>query len=275
MNIIAVDDEKILLADIERTIRSVIPDADVKGFRKPKDALEYVKSALANGDHIDIAFLDIEMAGMNGLELAKKLKDINGKTNIVFVTGYSDHAVDAFALQASGYVLKPVTKEVILREINNLRYPVKENVNIKIDTNVRAKTFGNFDVFVEDKMLVFGRLKAKEAFAYLVDRKGSSVTTAEIASILWEERDYDRSLQNQTQVIISSMMKTLKENDISDIIIKNRNQIAIDKSKIKCDYYDFLNWDISAVNAYEGEYMTNYSWAEMTAGELYMRNGKR
>jgi len=137
-----------------------------------------------------------------------------------------------------------------------------------------VKTFGNFDVFIEGKPLVFGRLKAKEAFAYLIDRKGSFVTIAELASILWEEREYDRSMQNQTQVIISSLMKTLRENGIHDIIIKKRNQIAVNKIKINCDYYDYLNWDIAAVNAYKGEYMTNYSWAEMTAGELYMRSEK-
>jgi len=132
-------------------------------------------------------------------------------------------------------------------------------------------TFGNFDVFINEKPLVFGRLKAKEALAYLIDRKGSFVTTAELAAILWEEREYDRSLQNQTQVIISSMMKTLKDNGISDIIIKKRNQIAVDKSKIKCDYYDFLNREASVVYAYGGEYMSKYSWAEITAGELSMK----
>jgi len=142
------------------------------------------------------------------------------------------------------------------------------------DNKPFVQTFGNFDVFFHGKPLVFGRLKAKEAFAYLVDRKGSSVTTAEIASILWEDKEYDRSLQNQTQVIISSMMKVLKNNGIDYIIIKERNQIAVDKSRIKCDYYDYLNLDVSAVKSFIGEYMANYSWAEMTAGELSARRIK-
>ena len=150
-----------------------------------------------------------------------------------------------------------------------------DNFNITTYPKVCVQTFGNFDVYLDGKLLLFSRLKAKETFAYLIDRKGSSVTTAEIASILWEEREYNRSLQNQTQVILSCMMKTLKENGISDIVIKKRNQIAIDKSKIKCDYFEFFNGDVSAVNAYTGEYMTNYSWAEMTAGELYMKSRKK
>jgi len=265
MNIIAVDDEKNALNSIKTAIEDAVPDCSLSCFSIPKTALEFAKS-----NRVDTAFLDIEMAGMNGLKLAKSLKDIYGKTSIIFVTGYSNYAVDAFTIHASGYVLKPATKEAILREINNLRFPSSENT----DTNVHVKTFGNFDVYIDAKPLSFARLKAKEMFAYLIDRKGASVTTAEIASILWEERPYDRSLQNQTQVIISSLMKTLKDNGISGIIIKKHNQISVDKTKIKCDYYDFLNWDVSAVNAYAGEYMTNYSWAEMTAGELYMKREK-
>jgi len=173
-------------------------------------------------------------------------------------------------IKTAGYVLKPVTKEAVMCEMENLRYPLA----LYTEEKVIVQTFGNFDIFVNGKPLIFKRSKAKEAFAYLIDRKGACVTTAEIAAILWEDREYDRSLQSQTQVIISEMMKTLRENNISDIIIKNRNQISIDKSKLKCDYYDFLNWDVSAVNAYTGEYMSNYSWAEMTAGELAIRKNR-
>ncbi|MCL2443741.1 MAG: response regulator [Treponema sp.] len=295
MRVLALDDSELALELIVSLIKEAVPEAEVFPFNKPSELLEFAKK-----ETCDIAFLDIQMWGMNGLEVAKALKDIYSKINIIFVTAYKEHANEAFELYPSGYILKPAKKEAVLREIDNLRYPVEykkaqapaalissKQVSSKqasskklfasksADVKVRVQTFGNFDVFIDDKLLVFGRLKAKEAFAYLIDRKGSSVTTAEIASTLWEEREYDRSLQNQTQVIISCMMKTLKENGVSDIIIKGRNQIAVDKSKIKCDYFDFLDWDVTAVNAYAGEYMTNYSWAEMTAGELFMKSSKK
>ncbi|MCL2721758.1 MAG: response regulator [Treponema sp.] len=275
MRIFALDDSELALEVLVQSINEAVPQAEVYPFYIPSELIKFAKKKAC-----DIAFLDIQMWGMNGLEVAKSLKDIYPKINIIFVTAYKKHAKEAFDLYPSGYVLKPVTKKAVLREIENLRFPLGNKTQQTLvpalsDVKVRVFTFGNFDVFINGKLLVFCRLKAKEAFAYLIDRKGSSVTTAEIASILWEDREYDRSMQNQTQVIISCMMKTLKENGVSDIIVKKRNQIAIDKLKIKCDYYDFLNWDVSAVNAYEGEYMTNYSWAEMTAGELYMRNGKR
>ena len=142
------------------------------------------------------------------------------------------------------------------------------------EIKVFVKTFGTFEIFLYGEALVFGRSKAKETLAYLIHKKGSYSTVAEIASVLWEGKDYNRSIQNQTQVIISAMMKTLKDNDINDIIIKERNRISIDKTKIKCDYYDFLNKDAGTIKSYDGKYMTNYSWAEITAGELLSRKNK-
>jgi len=274
MRVLALDDSELALELLVQSIKEAVPNSEVFSCNIPSELIQFAKRKPC-----DIAFLDIQMWGMNGLEVAKALKDIYPKINIVFVTAYRKHAKKAFELHPSGYVLKPVSKEAILCEMQNLRYPVEYApasmpAHVPAESKIRVQTFGNFDVFIEGKPLIFGRLKAKEAFAYLIDRKGSAVTTAEIACILWEDKEYNRSLQNQTQVIISSMMKTLKDNGIGDIIIKKRNQIAVDKTKIKCDYYDFIDWDVTAVNTYAGEYMTNYSWAEMTAGELYMRREK-
>ena len=85
MNIIAVDDEKLALDVLVSTIHEVVSDAQIFGFRQPFDAISF-----AENESCDIAFLDIKMRGMTGLELAKRLKDINAKINIIFVTGYSE-----------------------------------------------------------------------------------------------------------------------------------------------------------------------------------------
>ena len=124
--------------------------------------------------------------------------------------------------------------------------------------------FGDFEVFVNDCPIEFQRSKAKELLAYLVDRKGSSVTTERIAAILFEEKNYDRNVKNMTTTIISSLRKTLKKYGIEDILIKSWNQIAINVDKIKCDAYDFEKFDLIAINSYEGDYMYGYSWAEFS-----------
>ena len=85
MNIIAVDDEKLALDTLVDSIEKSVAEAQVHGFRSPEQARDFVR---ANG--CEIAFLDIKMRGMTGLELARQLKDIQGDINIIFVTGYSE-----------------------------------------------------------------------------------------------------------------------------------------------------------------------------------------
>ncbi len=117
MNIIAVDDEKLVLDLSEREIRKAAPDCSLKGFTSAAEALAY-----ARGNAVDAAFLDISMGGMNGLELAAALKESNTKTAVIFITGYNQYINDAFKLHCSGYVMKPVRAESVSIELARLRY---------------------------------------------------------------------------------------------------------------------------------------------------------
>lgn len=86
------------------------------------------------------------MRGMNGVELARRLKEINPKMNIIFVTGYSEYAGEAMSLHASGYIMKPVSKAKVEKELADLRFPIIP----KNDALLRVQCFGNFDVFTPD-----------------------------------------------------------------------------------------------------------------------------
>ena len=259
MILLAVDDERFALKDLEEALAEAVPGAQINGFLTPGEALEFAVS-----NPVDVAFLDIELGSMNGLELAKKLKDMNGATNIVFTTGFSDYAAEAFAMYASGYLLKPVRAKKIKEAMDHLRTPVGKAA----EKGMRVQTFGNFEVFVNGYPLHFPRSKAKELFAYLVHKNGSGCSLKELTAVLFEDKEYNASLQNQMQTIVSVMMKTLQEVNMQDTVIKNFNSLSVDVSKIDCDYYRFLKWDTDAINSYTGEYMDNYSWAEFTAGFL-------
>ena len=141
MRILCVDDEELMLQMLEMAIREAKPDADIHAFEKQSLLLEDAK---ANG--CDIAFLDIHMRGMNGVELAKALKEVNPKMNIIFVTGFSEYKGDAMDMKASGYIMKPVTKEKIEAELADLRFPIVPKSN----TLLKVRCFGNFDVFLPD-----------------------------------------------------------------------------------------------------------------------------
>lgn len=108
MKIIVADDEPIILEEVVEILQELVPEAQIYDFSNPEDLLEFVEN-----NQCDVAFLDIEMGTINGVQVAKKLKNSYPQINIIFVTGYSDYAQTAFKIRASGYVLKPPTKKNI------------------------------------------------------------------------------------------------------------------------------------------------------------------
>ncbi|MCL2721614.1 MAG: response regulator [Treponema sp.] len=253
MKILAIDDNEPALKLLTNSITEAQPTAQVFVFSKPSQLLLFAKDNLC-----DIAFLDIRMWGMNGLDLAKELKELNPKINIIFVTAYSKYSTEAFELYPSGYILKPVTKEAVERELKNLRHLPDQ----KSSARLYAQTFGNFDVFSYGIALKFSYSKTKELFAYLINRNGAAVNMNELCAVLWEEKSDTENLKAYLRKLISDLMKTLKKAGADDIVLKRHNSIAIIPDKIICDSYRFMKGDPACVNAYAGEYMAQYSWAE-------------
>lgn len=246
MNILLVDDENLQLLRLEESLKSVIKDATILSFTNPVLALEESKK-----QHIDIAFLDIEMPIINGIALAKSLKQINPLINIIFVTAYDNYALEAMEMHASGYVSKPVNEEKIEKEIDGLRYPIE----LKKKNRLQIKCFGNFDIFYLNKPVKFSYQKSKEVFAYLVDREGSSININELNAVLWEE-DHKSYLRN----LIADIQKTLKAIGCEDVFIKRHNGYSIDVNKVDCDAYEYKRNNPDAIRMYRGEYMMQYSW---------------
>lgn len=259
MNILAVDDEYFALELMKSALEEVASGAAVYLCRDVESALK-----TAREQKIDVAFLDIHMPGMSGIELARELKMIHPKINIIFATGYSEYMKQGIDLRLSGYIMKPVTAEAVRTELENLRHPIEWNV----EKRIKILTFGNFDVFVDGNPLKFERKQAKEILAYLVDKRGTSATYAELAAILWEDEEYDRTHQKNLQVYIASLVKSLLAVDVRDLILKNRQGILVNTKIVDCDYYRFLEGDTRAINSFTGQYMNAYSWAEFTVGYL-------
>lgn len=136
---------------------------------------------------------------------------------------------------------------------------------------LQIQTFGNFEVFYQGRPVIFSRAKSKELLAYLIDRRGATVTTAEACGILWEDKEYNFSLQRQFQTIVSDLIKSLKTYKFEHIVYRRRNCLSVDVSRLDCDVYKLLEGDPMAKENYSGEYMSNYSWAEMTAGFLLQK----
>lgn len=255
MNIIAIDDELPALNLLLETISEVKPDAEVHGFSDPDELIEYVKN-----NPVDIACLDIQIYDILGTELAKKIKEMQPRVNIIFVTAYGDYVSDAMKMHASGYLRKPVVASDIEREFADLRYEIS---NEEDACQVKVKCFGSFEVFYPNGDIVhFSRAKSKEAFAYLICKNGSSSTINELGSILFEDEPYDEKKKNYIQKIISSMNKDLDAAGMTNVVRKSYNSISVDPKYVDCDYYHYLNGESNTENMYHGEFIDQYSWAE-------------
>ncbi len=260
MTVICVDDERNSIELLESTVKEVLPNDRVYAFTSPLEAL-----AFAEETRCDIAFLDITMPAMNGLELGKRLKRLTPHINIIFVTGYSDFTGDALRLHASGYLTKPATVEDVRGEIENLLHPVETTTR----QGIYIQTFGQFECFADGKPIHFDRTRAKEMLAYLVDRRGAGVTRKEISAILFEDVEYSRATQDYISKIFTALVRALKAVHAEHILIKGRNQYAVDTDAFTCDSYQYLDGVPSALNLFRGEYMTQYSWAEYSLAHFY------
>lgn len=264
MNVVAVDDEPISLDCLEVVLSNTPGIDSVHSFLTPTDTLEWFSSHTA-----DIAFLDIEMKGMNGLALAAKIREAHPDCSIIFVTSHRDYAVKAFQMHVDGYLMKPVKQEDVQEEIEYLKEKQPEATTNESSKKIKIRCFGNFDVFYNDNVVKFSLSKSKELFAYLIHRKGSAVSMSELAAVLFEDKNDSTSTQSQIRNLISDMKKSITTAGIQeDLFVKSRGYISIKPELFECDYYDFLNAKTSAVNSYSGEYMAQYSWAEFTVGYL-------
>jgi len=257
MIFIALDDEKPALKSLCTSIKKVQEDAEIHEFVSAMDVLDWAKD-----NPFDAAFLDIQGMDMDGVSLAKKLKALKPKSNIIFCTGYSEYAIDAFELNASGYLLKPITPDKISKALSELRYDTAEEAP---KTNkVFFRCFGNFEIFENEKPLDFKYSKSKELVALLFDKRGALLSNNEIMAYLWEDDEHQSYLKQLRKDIDT----TFASIGFEALIIKQPGKIAIAWADIDSDLKDWQDGKLSGINAYRGEYMSQYSWAEETNGVL-------
>ena len=251
MRILAVEDEVRLLKSLTNRIRDALQKAEVLAFDNTDDALASLPEK-----EIDIAFLDIAIDHMNGVDLAKRIKALYPCCDIVFCTGYGDYAVQAFHLGASDYLMKPITKEKIEHALLQLR---QTNVNTVTEQGLYFRCFGEFEVFYQGKPFTSLTKRSKELLAYLIDKAGAICSSADINNNLFRA-----SSDSYSRVVKKDLIETLSGIGQEDILINDGGKLGIDRSKVRCDYFDYLDGDPRALNQYRGVYMSQYDWARTT-----------
>ena len=262
MKILIADDEKMMRTGMEKEVKKVLPDSDIFLAESGPEAIK-----VFGENDISLAFLDVEMPGMNGLEVAENLKKMRPDVNIVMTTAYPNYAVDAYKLHIGGYLMKPVDAADIREELNNLIHPLEGDSGTR---RLKLNCFGEFRAEYGGEPLRFSRSKSKEILAYLTAKNGDSVSKKKLCDVLWEDEERE-SKQSYLRVLLVDLKKTLKDIDCESVLINENNEYRLNTDEVDCDYYEFMKGDSDAIRAYSGKFMSQYSWGEEYIWDLEER----
>lgn len=228
MKIAAVDDETHVLERFERMV-SGMTELNLCGlFETGEQLFDYLKV-----NPLDAVFLDIEMPGVNGLQLLEQIQNLNKNIEIIFVTAFNQYAVEAFELQALDYIMKPLTVERLGKTIKRLS---KINRTATRPGKPFIQCFGDFEVFLNGKALTWKSSKAKEVLAFLVHKNGVLVDWEKITDAVWPDFNSEKAQAN-FHATTYLLRKRLAEDGLSQILESERGNYRIVADKFDCDVY--------------------------------------
>lgn len=258
IHIICVDDTQLALDNFRLAVENIYGVETLQLFKSGKEALEWARQ-----HEVNAAFLEMEMPSMHGLQLAKELHAINENIGVVFVTASRQFALEAFAVDAIGYILKPYTPEDIRKELRKVaRYVPKAGKRISITT------IPYFSISVDGVEMHISSKKCRELLAFFVDRAGVAVSSGEIVSCLWPERVNDKATGTLLRVTYNRLYHMLEDAGIGYILVSQKGQRWLVRESVDCDLYRILAGEPGAGKNYTGEYLREYSWSESTNARL-------
>ncbi|MBS4210464.1 response regulator [Bacillus sp. FJAT-50079] len=272
---IIVDDEELSLISLKKKLQAFPNIQVVKSYTNQNQILDDLKM-----ETIDVAFLDIHMMELNGLELAEAIHSIQSSIHIVFVTAHSEYALQAFEVDSIDYLLKPVTSRRLQKTMHRLAKlmekspaPIPEGPLTK---PLVVNCFGEFQVFHDRQLLHFKTAKVKELFAFLLMHLNHYIHRDIIIESLWPEQEYKRAKIN-LHTCLSHLRKTLNNIGYENCITFSNQSYSLSLDPIDCDVITFdvaqqklimldeanIDLAIETIQRYKGPYMAinNYDWA--------------
>jgi len=269
--VIAVDDESASLRRLERLLANH-PSIDAyRLFDSSEEALHF-----AEKNEISLAILDVEMPVMNGMALATKLREKFPAMEILFVTAYSQYALDAFSVHASGYLLKPISSADFNRELELILARHGKKTVTSDNGKLVVNCFGAFSCHAggSDQMIRFRTVKSEELFLLLLDSKNGLRSKDYLLEALWPGVEYPERTGNNFRVTCSYLRKAFSGAGLPEILLRSKEDYYLDLDKIDCDLFAFRDAidnystmsleELKQVTAlYKGPYLENkiYDWA--------------
>lgn len=229
-----------------------MPDFEIVGkFTNPDQAIAY-----AAGHVVDFALLDIDMPGMNGMELAQRLRQIRRDIIIVFATAHPKFAVDALRMKADYMIFKPFDREDIADVMERAKL-----LRRRQNKRFFFRTFGAFDMLVDGEPVRFRSAKAKELMALCLYRQGCPASIHEIVECMWGEETAGAHSTGYRRTI-KELTDTLRDYAAEELLLRARGSLQLRLELVDSDYQRFLDGDPDAICQFQGSFLRQYSWAE-------------
>ena len=256
MRAMIVDDDKLMVHYFAEKCQG-IPELNLRGtFTDASDALRY-----AMDNPVEVAFLDVEMPGMTGIELAEKLRELRSDILIVFVSSF-DYIRDFNKCGGDYYIKKPYDRdvlEIMMERLKLLAHRQKKKIYIQM--------FGTFNV-LKDGIPIPLSGKAKEILAYTAFFRGKEVSNQTIYSTIWENRPYGPSEMTTYFHALKRLKKALKENEVSDLLISNVKGQMLNTGMVDCDFYSWMDGNCALHERFNGVFLHEYSWGESALADM-------
>ena len=252
MRAILVDDEAIMLRSFMRNSKDISNLNVVAQFQTAEEAISY-----AQENDFELAILDVCLPGMNGIELAVKLREFHPGLLIVFISAYDDYLRNFNEIGGDYYIIKPYKKETIQMMVEKMTI-----LSARLHKEFYIQMFGRFNVLKNGKPINLNG-KAKEILALVASRRGKEISNEEIYSTIWENREYSNELMKVYYNALSRLKHVLDDAGARELLISTAHGQMLNTALCDCDYFAWQDKTMGERDRFEGEFLSEYSWAEV------------
>lgn len=272
MRAIIIDDEPIAIQMFERLIADITQLDLVASTTNATQALPLITTHLP-----DVVFLDIDLGIASGLEIADRINEHFPHIKIVFITAFSDYAVQAFELNAIDYLLKPVQQKRIVQMMTKLSQASTKQAATQ--QTIHIKTMYQGRMLDQDGSTIKVRTeKVEELFYYLWYHRSEAITRELILDALWTDLAQDKAV-NLMHSTLYQLRKTLDQLGYDNAITLKSKQYVLNVD-VTSDYNELIHLlvqptltekdVIRLLDLYRGDFfeVQNYHWAHFEREKL-------
>lgn len=286
---IIVDDEPPALTKLTYLLKEYSEFELVGAFDNADDVVNSIQDLTPQ-----VAFLDIAMPGRNGMELASILQNqLSNNVKIIFVTAFDQYAVSAFDIEATDYLLKPVSKERFQKSISRLKNNLKTAVN-STDSSAEhsfstpmVHSFGKLEITgIPDLKPEWRTAKVRELFALFLQNRPNGIYRKNLLETLWNNLSEEKALSN-LNTCNYYLRQFLKETQTDISLNYKSGYYSLDLGSVCCDSdlfdqaeilssslsEDNLNQVLYAASLYRGKYFEDVKcdWANLLRDQYNIR----